>query len=336
MTSDGQSIYWECCGNPDGQPALYLHGGPGSGAAPRARRYFDPERFRVVLFDQRGCGRSRPSAADPDVDLARTNTTQHQLADIEQLRELHGISSWVVLGVSWGSTLALAYAQTHPQRVSGLVLAAVTNTTEREVRWITEDMGRVFPEQWSRFADAVLPHLRGERIVDAYAEMLADADPAVREHAAREWCAWEDVHVSLAPGYSPDPRFQDPEIRYLIARLVTHYWRHSAFLPEGQLLRDVSALDGILGSLIHGRYDVSSPLDVAWRLHQGWPTSELHVIDDAGCGLSSGVSPWGGPDSRSAGRARAGGRSARAERAGVDGPRRRRRRLDLLEPDSAG
>jgi proline iminopeptidase len=283
---DGQSVYWECCGNPDGKPALYLHGGPGSGASTGARRYFDPDRFRVVLLDQRGCGRSSPSAVDPGTDLS-VNTTQHLIRDIEKLRELQAVEAWSVLGISWGTTLALAYAQAHPSRVDGLVLAAVTNSTAAEVRWITEDVGRIFPEGWARLAGAVPPRLRSERLVDAYATLLADPDPQVREHAAREWCRWEDTHVSLMPGYQPEERFQDPDFRYLFARLVTHYWRNAAFLPDGQLLENAPTLDGIPGALIHGRYDVSGPLDTAWHLHQRWSTSRPHVIDDAGHGGST-------------------------------------------------
>ncbi|MFD1516337.1 prolyl aminopeptidase [Pseudonocardia yunnanensis] len=280
---DGQSVYWECCGNPHGKPALYLHGGPGGGSRPGARRYFDPERFRVVLFDQRGCGRSRPSAADPRTDL-RVNTTHHLLEDIEKLRELHKIEAWVVLGVSWGTTLGLAYAQAHPERVSGLVLAGVTTTSTREVQWITEDVGRIFPREWGRFAAAVPAQLRDQRLVDAYATLLTDPDPLVREHAAREWCLWEDAHVSLTPGHRPNPRYEDPDFRFLFARLVTHYWRNAAFLPDDQLVRETASLDGIPGVLIHGRYDVSGPLETAWRLHERWRTSELHVINDAGHG----------------------------------------------------
>ena len=280
---DGHRIYWECCGNPQGKPALYLHGGPGAGSSPGARRFFDPDSYRAVLFDQRGSGRSRPLASEPDADLS-ANTTAHLIADIEFLREHLGIERWVVLGISWGTTLAQAYAHRHPERVTALVLALVTTTSRREVEWITEDMGRIFPQEWDRFAAAVPASLRRPRLVDAYAALLRDPDPAIHEPAAREWCAWEDTHVSLAPGHQPYPRFEDPEFRLLFARLVTHYWSNAAFLAEDQLLRDAAKLNGIPGVLIHGRYDVSSPLETPWRLCQRWTTSDLHIMEDAGHG----------------------------------------------------
>ncbi|UFZ04879.1 prolyl aminopeptidase [Bradyrhizobium ontarionense] len=280
---DGHRVYWECCGNPAGKPALYLHGGPGSGFSPGQRRFFDPSAYRVVLFDQRGCGRSRPLASSPDADL-RVNTTAHLIADIEALRRLHGVERWTILGMSWGTTLALAYAQAHMHRVEALVLALVTTTSRREVEWITRDVGRIFPREWERFTKALPDSLRHLPPVDAYATLLFDADPAVRDHAAREWCAWEDAHISLTPGHLPNRRYEDPKFRLQFSRLVTHYWRHGAFLEDDQLLRDASRLSGIPGVLIHGRYDVSSPLDVAWQLSQRWSTTQLHVLDDAGHG----------------------------------------------------
>jgi proline iminopeptidase len=280
---DEHRVYWECCGNPDGKPAIFFHGGPGSGCSPGARRYFDPDVYRVVLFDQRGSGRSRPLASDPGADL-RTNTTGHLIADIEQLRSRLGIDRWTVLGVSWGTTLGLAYAQTHPQRVTALVLALVTTTSRREVEWITRGVGRIFPREWERFAAGVPNALQHLPLVDAYATLLSDRDPAVRDRAAIEWCAWEDAHVSLTPRHRPDPRYDDAEFRLRFARLVTHYWRHAAFLEDEQLIRDAAALNGIPGVLIHGRYDVSSPLETAWRLSQAWTTTQLRVLDDAGHG----------------------------------------------------
>lgn len=280
---DGHFLYWECCGNPDGKPAIYLHGGPGSGCTPGQRRWFDPDAYRIVLFDQRGCGRSRPLASEPDADLG-ANTTVHLVADIDALRQHLGVESWTVLGMSWGTTLGLAYAQAHLDRVSALVLALVTTTSRREVEWVTHDVGRIFPQEWDRFAAAVPDRLRHLPLVDAYATLLFDPDPTVREHAAREWCAWEDAHVSLTPGHVPNPRYEDAEFRLRLARLVTHYWRNAAFLEEDQLLRDARTLDGIPGVVVHGRYDVSSPLETAWRLSQRWTTSELHVLIDAGHG----------------------------------------------------
>jgi proline iminopeptidase len=280
---DGHRMYFECVGHPQGKPALFLHGGPGSGCSVGARGFFDPAIYRAVLFDQRGAGRSRPLASDVDADLS-TNTTAHLIADIERLREHLHIEHWTVLGVSWGTTLALAYAQTHPKRVTALVLALVTTTSRCEVDWITRGVGRLFPREWQRFADAVPESLQQMPLVDAYATLLFDSDRVVCEHAAREWCAWEDAHVSLAPGHMPNPRFEDADFRLRFARLVTHYWRHAAFLEEEQLLRDAPMLDGIPGFLIHGRYDVSSPLETPWRLSQRWSTSHLHVLEDTGHG----------------------------------------------------
>jgi proline iminopeptidase len=287
---DGHRVYWECCGNPAGKPALFLHGGPGSGATAGQRRFFDPKLYRVVLFDQRGCGRSLPLASEPDADLS-TNTTAHLIADIEALRALHGVDRWTILGLSWGTTLALAYAQAFPRRVTALVLGFVTTTSRREVQWLTEDVGRIFPQEWERFAAAVPERLRHLRLVDAYATLLADPDPAVRAHAAREWCLWEDAHVSLTPGHTPSPRYRDPAFRLGFARLVTHYWRHAAFLDEDQLIRDAARLNGIPGVLIHGRYDVSGPLVTAWQLSRRWTTSRLEILDDAGHGGGNKFAP---------------------------------------------
>ncbi|MGK5740566.1 prolyl aminopeptidase [Micromonospora sp. URMC 103] len=285
---DGQLVYWETCGNPDGKPAVVLHGGPGSGATEGWRRYFDPARYRVVLFDQRGCGRSRPHAADLAVDLS-VNTTAHLVADIERLREHLGVDRWLVLGASWGSTLGLAYAQRHPDHVSELVLFSVVTTTHREVEWITRDMGRVFPAEWARFRDGVPPADRDGNLADAYARLLADPDPAVRERAARDWVAWDDTHVRTVPGWRPDARFDDARFRMLSARLVTHYWRHAGFLPDGQLLREAGRLAGLPGVLVHGRLDISSPPDIPWRLAQEWPDARLELVETAGHGARHGI-----------------------------------------------
>jgi proline iminopeptidase len=278
---DGQLVHWEVCGNPDGKPAVALHGGPGSGCTPGWRRYFDPDAYRIVLFDQRGCGRSRPHASSPVIDLS-TNTTAHLVADIELLRRHLGVDRWLVLGGSWGSTLGLAYAERHPDRVSELVLFAIATTRRREVEWITRDVGRLFPEQWARFRDGVPAADRNGSLVDAYSRLLHDPDPSVREKAAHDWCLWEDSHVAVRSDHQPDPRYEDPAFRMCFARLVTHYWRNAGFLEDGALLRDAGRLSGVPGVLIHGRLDVSGPLETAWELSRAWPDSELVVVDDAG------------------------------------------------------
>ena len=279
------NLYWECSGNPDGRPAVFIHGGPGSGSTPQNRRYFDPSIFRIVVFDQRGCGRSRPRALS-EADL-KTNTTHHLIEDLERLRIYLAIDRWTVLGVSWGTTLGLAYAETHPRRVEALILALVTTTSRREVRWLTHDVGRIFPQQWERFASVTCNPEERLKLPEVYASLLFDADAAVRHHAALEWCAWEAAHVSLAPGYMPNARFNDPEFRLLFARLVTHYWSHAAFLDDEQLLNNARRLDGIPGFLIHGRHDLSTPLETAWLLHKRWRTSDLRILDDTGHGGGS-------------------------------------------------
>jgi proline iminopeptidase len=277
---DGNLVHWEVCGRPDGKPAVVLHGGPGSGCTPGFRRYFDPDAYRVVLFDQRGCGRSRPLAGDPTVDLA-ANTTHHLIADIELLRRHLGIERWLVFGGSWGSTLGLAYAERCPERVTELVLFSVVTTTRAEVRWVTHHAGRFYPEQWARFRDGVPPHERDGDLAAAYARLLQDPDPAVRERAARDWCDWEDTHV----GGPHDTRYDDPAFRMRFARLVTHYWSHAAWLEDGALIRDAGRLAGIPGVLVHGLLDLSGPVDVPWRLARAWPDAELVLIGEGPHGL---------------------------------------------------
>jgi len=280
---DSQEIYWECSGNSNGRPVVYLHGGPGSGCGPQNRRYFNPAIYKIILTDQRGCGRSRPHVGE--VSDLKVNTTAHLIGDLERLREHLRIDRWTVLGASWGTTLGLAYAQAFPNRVVSIVLACVTMTSHREVQWITHDMRAIFPEQWERFASAgSYDRNRGMDLADSYAALVFSADAGVRELAARQWCAWEDTHVSLTPGHVPSRRFEDPTFRLLFTRLVTHYWRHAAFLSEDQLIGNVSRLNDIPGVLLHGRYDISSPLETAWRLHKAWQGSVLQIIDDAGHG----------------------------------------------------
>jgi proline iminopeptidase len=278
---DGHRLYWEQCGNPDGKPAVVLHGGPGSGCSPGMRRLFDPARYRMVLFDQRNAGRSTPWAGEPEVDLS-ANTTPHLLADIERLRRHLGIDRWLVYGGSWGVTLGLAYAQAHPERVTELALAAITSPDRWLIHWITRDMGRVFPREWERFRDAVPAAERDGDLAAAYNRLLHDRDPAVRAEAAGQWCEWEDTHVSLAPDAAPSLSLADPAVQLAFARVVTHYWAHGCFLDDGQLLRNAHRLAGIPGIMVHGRYDVSGPLDVAWQLAKAWADGELRIIGDTG------------------------------------------------------
>lgn len=280
--ADGQDLYWETSGNPAGRPAVYLHGGPGGGIQGGYRRHFDPARFLIVGLEQRGCGRSRPLVGAPGGDLAH-QTTPALIADLEALRAHLGVEAWLLYGASWGTTLALAYAQAHPAAVTGLVLGAVTTTSAAEVDWITERLRRVFPREWDAFAGACGAR-PGQRLIDAYADRLADPDPAVRDAAAAAWCAWEDVHVSLAPGHAPDARFAEPAFRWRFATLVTHYWRHAGFAEGEGLLARMGRLAHLPGVLIHGRLDVSSPLETAWDLHRAWPGSELVVLPDEGHG----------------------------------------------------
>jgi proline iminopeptidase len=279
---DGNAIYWEASGNPGGKPALHLHGGPGGGIMTGYRRRFDPDWFLIVSFEQRGCGRSRPLVVEPGADLA-TNTTPALIADIEALRDYLDVDRWLVSGISWGTTLALAYAQAHPERVSELILTAVTTTSAAEVEWITETIGRVFPREWEAFAAAADP-APGQRLIDAYSERITHPDPVVRAAAARAWCAWEDVHVSLDPHYVHNPRYDDPVFREVFATLVIHYWKHAGFARDGGLLAGMDRLASNPGVLIHGRLDVSSPLATAWELHKAWPGCELIVIGDEGHG----------------------------------------------------
>ena len=276
---DGHRIHWEQCGDPRGKPAVVLHGGPGSGCTPWWRRLFDPARYRIVLLDQRNCGRSLPHAGAPAVDLA-ANTTHHLVADLEALRRHLHIPRWLVLGGSWGSTLALAYGQRHPDRVTEMVLFSVGTTTRREVEWITRDVGRLLPAAWERFRDGVPEPDRDGSLVDAYSRLLHDPDPAVHHRAARDWCAWDDAQMN--PGGPPDPRHEDPAFRLCFARLVTHYWRHAAWLRDGELIDGAVRLAGVPGVLVHGRMDVGSPLEVPWRLSRSW--GELAVVDEGHMG----------------------------------------------------
>jgi proline iminopeptidase len=280
-TGDGHQLYWETCGNPSGKPALVLHGGPGSGCSAGARRPFDPDVYRIVLFDQRGSGRSAPHASDPNIDLS-SNTTAHLLADIELLRRRLEIERWLVFGGSWGSTLALAYAELHPHRVTEMVLLSVATNTAWELDWITRGVGVFFPEQWARFRDGVPEAELTGNLVEAYHRLLMNSDPAIHEKAARDWCDWEMAIVAVHPNHTPHPRYEKSAFRLAFARIVTHYWRHHAWLEDGILLREASRLSGIPGVLIHGRLDLGGPLITPWRLSQHWPGSELVIVGGAG------------------------------------------------------
>jgi proline iminopeptidase len=274
---DGQLVYWEASGNPVGKPALALHGGPGSGSSPGRRRSFDPAAYRFVQFDQRGCGRSTPSVADPSVGLEH-NTTEHLIADIERLRVHLDIDRWLVWGASWGVTLALAYAQRYPRRVTELVLVSVTMTRPSDVHWLYHDAGRFFPEQWARFRDGV-PEAERDDLVAAYDRLLnANPSAAARAKAAKDWCDWEDAVVSLEAGWTPAVRYADPVFRMCFARLCAHYFSHAAWLADGELLRNAGQLAGIPGVMIHGHFDISGPPDVPWLLAQAWPDAELHLV----------------------------------------------------------
>lgn len=279
---DGQLVYWETSGDPGGTPVLMLHGGPGSGTTPGGRRNWDPARYFIVQMDQRNCGHSTPGASDPAVSLD-TNTTWHLIADIEQLRELLGVDRWVVWGGSWGCTLALAYAETYPERVRALVLVSVTMTRRSDVHWLYHETGRFLPEQWARFRSGVPKVDRDGDLVAAYYRLLNKLDdPDTQRDAAQRWCEWEDAAVSLEPGWTPSPRYADPEFRMQFARIVTHYFHHGAWLDEGQLLRDAGKLTGIPGVMLHGQLDIGGPVDVPWLLARAWPDAELHVISEAG------------------------------------------------------
>ena len=280
---DGHRIYWERVGNPDGKPAVVLHGGPGSGAQPWWRSYFDPERYCVTLFDQRGCGRSRPLASAPDIDLS-TVTTQHLIGDIEGLRELHGHQKWLVFGGSWGSTLALAYAVEHPERVSELVLWGVVTTTRHEVDWVTWSMGEVYPEAFADLLELVPGLERGDNLPAAYNALLMGPDADLRDRAVRAWCRWEDRIATLSGPARVNPRFQDEEFRLGFARLVTHFFGHHGFLPPDGISGRIDRIAGIPAVFVRGRLDIASPLGVVWRLAQQLPQVKLHVVEDEGHG----------------------------------------------------
>jgi proline iminopeptidase len=273
---DRHALYVEECGSAKGIPALFLHGGPGAGCEPYHRRFFDPTRYRVVLFDQRGAGRSVPHA-----DLS-DNTTWHLVADIERIRELLGIERWLVFGGSWGSTLALAYAQTHPERVSALVLRGIFLCRDDEIRWFYQQgASRLFPDYWADFVAPVAPADRDD-MLGAYHRLLTGADDIARMAAAKAWSTWEGRTATLLPNPSVVNHFGDPHVALSLARIESHYFVHQAFLRPGQLLEDAARLAGVPTVIVHGRYDVICPVENAWALHRALPGSELVIVPDAG------------------------------------------------------
>jgi proline iminopeptidase len=246
------------------------------------RRAFDPARYRIVLFDQRGCGRSLPHASAPETDMA-VNTTEHLIADMEALRQHLGIERWLLSGGSWGSTLALAYALRHSQRVSEIVLNAVTTGRRVEAEWLYGGLARFLPEAWEAFRDAIPESERQEGLIAGYARRMEHPDPSVRLATARAWCAWEDAALSLEPHPAPSG-YADMPVRDLLAfvRICAHYLHHGAWLEEGALIRDAGRLAGIPGVLIHGRRDLTCPIDTAWALARAWPGAQLVDVADAG------------------------------------------------------
>ncbi|MBS0002687.1 MAG: prolyl aminopeptidase [Thioalkalivibrio sp.] len=273
---DGHRLYWETCGDPDGLPVVFLHGGPGSGCEPWHRRFFDPARYRIVLFDQRGSGRSTPHAG------LEANTTPHLVEDIERLRESLGVRRWVVFGGSWGSTLGLAYAQAHPDRVLGLVLRGIFLCRPRDIRWFYQSgADRLFPEAWSRFRE-LIPEEERVDMVAAYHRRLTGSDRELRERAAQAWSVWEGSSSCLRPNPDVVAHFADPSVAVSLARIECHYFFNDSFLEPDHLLRDAGRLAGIPGYIVHGRYDVVCPVEQAVALHRVWLQAELRIVPDAG------------------------------------------------------
>ena len=278
----GNRVYWEACGDPDGKPAVVVHGGPGSGCTPWHRRLFDPGAYRVVLFDQRNCGRSTPHASVAEIDLT-TNTTAHLIADMERLREELGIERWLVFGGSWGSTLSLAYAEQYPQRVTEMILFGITTGRWSEFDWLFRGgVAIFFPEQWDRLLAELPPAEREGDVVAAYHHLLTDLDPAVCRGAAEAWCLWESATPAWPPTTGLSRRFSDPAFALAFARIVTHYVSHYAWLEDGSLLRGAGALADIPGIVINGRFDFQAPIGNAWELRRVWPRAEIVMVDDAG------------------------------------------------------
>ena len=271
------TVYYEQCGNPEGKPVVFLHGGPGGGIVPEYRRYFDPKAYRVVLFDQRGSGRSTPHAE------LEENTTWKLVEDIETLRERLGVETWHVFGGSWGSTLALAYAETHPDRVRSLTLRGIFLCRPQEIRWFyQEGASWIFPDVWEEYEKVIPAEERGD-FVSAYYRRLTDADEAVRLEAARAWSVWEGSTSKLFFDYSSIEKFADPDFALAFARIECHYFMNNAFFPtDNYLIENVGKIRHIPAVIVQGRYDVVCPIKSAWELHRAWPEADLRVVPDAG------------------------------------------------------
>ena len=275
-TGDGHHLNWELCGNPQGKPAVFLHGGPGAGCSEDHRRLFNPERYCVLLFDQRGCGRSRPLAS------LDNNTTWHLVADMERLRKMLGVGRWLVFGGSWGSTLALAYAQTHADRVSQLVVRGIFTLREAEVHWYyQEGASWLFPDLWEGFIAPIPVEERGD-LIAAHRKRLVGADPVAQLASARAWSLWEGETIRLLPDPANTDKYSDDAFSLAFARIENHYFVNKGWMDEGQLIRDAHKLAHIPGIIIQGRYDVCTPARTAWDLHRAWPQAEFHIVPDAG------------------------------------------------------
>ena len=277
---NGHRVYWERVGTPGAKPAVFLHGGPGGGLSPSQRRAFDPARYDVLLFDQRGCGKSTPFAS------LEHNTTWDLVADIERLREMAGVDRWLVFGGSWGSTLALAYAQTQPERVTELVLRGIFGLRRWELLWYYQHgASLLFPDKWERFVAPIPPEERDD-MIGAYRRRLVSEDRATRAEAALAWATWEGETITLLPDPSVSDAFYDEDYAVAFARIENHYFVHAGWLEDGQLIRDAHKLRQIPAVIVQGRYDIACPPQTAWDLHRAWPEAEFHMVEGAGHALS--------------------------------------------------
>lgn len=284
---DGHVIAWAEFGNPAGQPVVALHGGPGSGSSVVATRFFDPDRFRVILFDQRGSGESTPSASSSSTDMS-TITTHHLAADIERLRRARNVDRWLVFGSSWGATLGLIYAEAHPSRVAAMLLTSVTMTRRDEIDWLYRGVGALLPAEFAEFR-AAAGSPPDANLVDTYRRLLESPDPHVRIDAARAWCAWEDAVVMQGQSIGPDPRYDEDDFVYGFARTVTHFFAHDAWLEDDHILAEAHQLDGIPGVLVHATDDLASRIETPRQLAAVWRTAELVEVDAGGHSLTQGA-----------------------------------------------